>query len=170
MEHLTIMPVVSADGKAWPPIVVLPGVMNKFRKRADGIIETLHDYHPAGTSVAHRTPASMDSTIFLALVVRLIEHTQEIRHRHKNIILTTETFGAHMAYAVLTSLSENNIIAYTFPANTSHRTQDLEYCSFSPQEEYLRSQWSIRLISTQGERINYCITFANSYTYLIQKL
>lgn len=42
-EHLTVMPVVSAGGKDCPLIVVLPGLMNRFRKRANGTIETKHD-------------------------------------------------------------------------------------------------------------------------------
>lgn len=39
-EHLTLIPVVSADGRAWSPISILPGMRAKYRTREDGRRET----------------------------------------------------------------------------------------------------------------------------------
>ena len=35
-EHLTVMPVVSADGVTWPPVVILPGTRHEVRIREEG--------------------------------------------------------------------------------------------------------------------------------------
>lgn len=40
-EHVTLMPVLSADGKAWNPIAILPGVQTKWWTRADGVKKRL---------------------------------------------------------------------------------------------------------------------------------
>jgi hypothetical protein len=36
LDRITIMSVVSADGKPWNPVVVLPGTTARWRKSADG--------------------------------------------------------------------------------------------------------------------------------------
>jgi hypothetical protein len=47
VDRITIMPLVSADGKPWNPVVVLPGTVARWRKRADGQrIETPADFLP----------------------------------------------------------------------------------------------------------------------------
>ena len=35
-EHLTLMPVVSADVQPWPPVVILSVALHKVRKKANG--------------------------------------------------------------------------------------------------------------------------------------
>ena len=116
-EHLTIMPVVSADGKPWPPVVIMPGVLHKFRHRPDGKKETLHDYLPKDTYLVHRTPASMTKEFFLQWVEIFIKQTAVLRKEHKYILLTMDAFGAHLSYRALLRLAENTIIAYALPAH-----------------------------------------------------
>ena len=48
-EHLTVMPIVSANGKCWLPVVIMPGVMQKYRLSADGNPEFLVDCPPNKT-------------------------------------------------------------------------------------------------------------------------
>ena len=160
-EHVTLMPVVSADGKAWPPVIVFPGVFHKFRVLPDGKKEFLHDYLPTDALVAHRTPAGIDSDLFYKWIDRFIEQTSELRKKHRYILLTMDAFGAHLSYRALQRLADNSIIAYALPAHTSHRTQVLDYAIFSPFKEYLRSQWSMRLLGTQAERSNDCFTLCD---------
>lgn len=63
-DHVTLMPVVSADGSAFSPIAILPGCNAKFRIRSDNTRETPSDYLPPRTLVSYRNPAGMDSCIF----------------------------------------------------------------------------------------------------------
>ena len=63
-DHVTLMPVVSADGTAWRPIAILSGKRHKWRKRDDGSVETPATFLPQNSLVCHRDPAGMDSLIF----------------------------------------------------------------------------------------------------------
>ena len=152
------MPVVSADGKAWPPVIILPGVLHNFRKRADGTTELLHDYLPANSMVAHRSPAGMDSDLFAQWVELFIKQTEELRRTYKYLLVTMDGFGAHLLYRALHRLIENNIVAYALPAHTSHRTQVLDYSVFSSLKAYVREKWSRSLHATQALRANDCFT------------
>jgi len=38
-EHVTLMPVFSADGSAWTPVAIIHGKLSKWRKLPDGSIE-----------------------------------------------------------------------------------------------------------------------------------
>ena len=172
-EHVTVMPVVSADGKAWPPVVILPGTFHKYRTRSDGTIETVHNFLPHDAMVAHRSPAGMDSNLFALWVERFIQQTAQLRQKYKYLLVTMDACGAHLSYRALHLLAENNILAYALPAHTSHRTQVLDYSVFSPLKAYIRSQWSKRLHGTQAQRANDCFTlceilhkaYLNSVTY-----
>lgn len=76
VEQVTIMLVVSADRRRWSPVVILQGVMNKFRVSPDGEKEFLHNYLPPDCAVALRNPAGMDSKMFLKWVLKFIEDTK----------------------------------------------------------------------------------------------
>ena len=67
-EHVTIMPVVRADGERYGPVVIMPGVMQKYRIREDGKEEFLVDYLPKGTFLVHRSPSSMTKDYFFQWV------------------------------------------------------------------------------------------------------
>lgn len=64
-EHLKIMPIVSADCERWPPVVLMPGVMQNYRVRSDGWKEFLVACLPKGTFIMPRTPASMNKDYFI---------------------------------------------------------------------------------------------------------
>lgn len=157
-ENLTIMPVVSEDGVRWPPVVILPGDMQKYRVRPDGSKEILVDYLTTGTFVLHRTPASITKEYFIQWATKFIEQTKALREEHEYLLLTMDGFGAHLSYHALYMLQLNNIIPYALPAHTSHRTQVLDYSVFSPFKESLRWQWSMRVQGTQALHANDCYT------------
>ena len=168
-EHLTIMPVVSGDGERWGPVVIMPGVQQKYRIKADNKKEFLLDYLPKNTFIVHRTPASMTKEFFIQWVQHFIEETEVHRKKHKYLVLTMDGFGAHLSYRALSLLSEHNIIAYALPAHTSHRTQVLDYSVFSPFKEKLRQEWSKRLIGTQAMRINDAFTLCEMVNHAYRK-
>ena len=64
-EHLTVIPVISTDIKAWLPLIIFFGMIYKFRKRMDGKMAVLHDLRPCDSMIAHRTPPGMDTDQFL---------------------------------------------------------------------------------------------------------
>ena len=148
-SHVTIMPVVSADGRSWTPVAILQGKRAKYRVRADGTRETPTCYLPENALVAYREPAEMDSHIFLRFCENFVSETKVLRQRHKNLILTMDGYGAHTSYKALSLLRENKIHVVALPAHTSHRTQTLDYSVFSPFKTYLRNAMNDRsLIAT----------------------
>lgn len=130
-EHVTVMPVVSADGTVYSPVVILPGKMQKSRTRADGRRETPADFLPSNALVAYREPAGVDSTIFFNWVQRFIIETKSLRERFRYILLTFDGYGAHVSFRALQLLKDHRIIVVGLPAHTSHRTQVLDYTVFS---------------------------------------
>lgn len=70
------MLVISADGKGWLLLIILPETMQKVSTRHDGTTEILQDYLPANSVVVHCSPASLDKDIFrqwVDLLVRCVK-------------------------------------------------------------------------------------------------
>ena len=63
-DHVTLMPVVSADGRARDPVAIAPGKRAKYRIRPDGTRETPSFYLPEDARIIYRHPAGMDSDGF----------------------------------------------------------------------------------------------------------
>ena len=64
LNHVTMMVVVSSNGKAFKPLLVLPGKQPNFRRLSSGRTQTVHDFLPP-CYVFQRNPAGVDSSIFL---------------------------------------------------------------------------------------------------------
>ncbi len=60
IDHVTVMPVVSASGQVYTPVVILPGKKEKYRKRPDGRYETPQDFLPSPCYMYMREIAGMD--------------------------------------------------------------------------------------------------------------
>lgn len=135
-QHVTIMPVVSGDGRAWSPLVVLPGARAEYRKREDGTLETPSCYLPFNARTVYRETAGVDSAIFLRWVHSFVEETKGLRQKYRHILLTFDGYGAHCTYEALKLLEENRILAIGLPAHTIHRTQVLDHSVFSPFKNY----------------------------------
>lgn len=92
-EHLTIMPVVSADGQRWGPVVIMPGVVQKVRVRPDGNKALLVDYFPKYVQVLNLTPVRMTKEIFIKWVKKFIKE-KYIRRKERNYLLfSMDAFG-----------------------------------------------------------------------------
>lgn len=137
-EHVTIMPVVAADGEIYSPVVVLPGKNRKFRTTASGVLETPEDYLPRGAYVAYRDPAGVDSNIFYEWTNRFIAETSNLRKRFRYIVLIMDGYSAHVSYKALQNLHQHSIIAVGLPAHSSHRTQVLDVSVFSSFKSSIR--------------------------------
>lgn len=59
-EHVTVLPVVSANGCVYRPVVIFPGKLDKYRTRPNGRIKTPVDFLPANANVMYRDPAAVD--------------------------------------------------------------------------------------------------------------
>ena len=149
-DHVTIMPIVSADGRIYDPVAILPGKRSKWRMRPDGNRETPACFLPENARVAYRDPAGMDTQIFNAFADWFVSATVELRSRHRNIVLTLDGYGAHKSFQALELLKRNNIFVIALPAHTSHRTQVLDYSIFSPFKTYLRNALNERVLTTSG--------------------
>ena len=149
--HVTIMPVVSADGTVWTPVAILYGKRAKYRIREDSARETPASYLRGNVKVAYRDPAGMDSAIFFEFCQNFVLETASLRRRHKNSVLTMDGYGAHTTYKALQYLRDNNIHVIALPAHTSHRTQTLDYSVFSPFKTYLRNAMNERSLASAAE-------------------
>ena len=63
-DHVTLMPTVSADGRAWDPVAIAPGKRAKYLIRPDGSRENPSCYLPENARVIYRDPAGIDSDGF----------------------------------------------------------------------------------------------------------
>lgn len=64
VNHVTLMPVLSAAGQVFNPLIVLPGVKANFRQQVNGKFETLNQYLPSPHYLFKRPVAGVDSDIF----------------------------------------------------------------------------------------------------------
>ena len=96
----------------------------------------------------------MDTRIFNAFAEWFVSATEELRSRHRNIVLTFDGYGAHKSFKALHLLKKNNIVVIALPAHTSHRTQVLDYSIFSRFKTYLRNALNDRVLATAGSMRN----------------
>lgn len=137
-EHLIVMHFISSDGECWPPVVIMPEFMQKYRIRRNGEPEFLVEYLPKDTYVVHRTAASMKKEYFIQWAQKFILQTAALREKHDYLLLTMDGFGSHLSCHALSLLQEHNIIAFALPARTSHRTQVLDrsgVCGFEGRSQ-----------------------------------
>jgi len=78
-EHITIGATVTASGRAYSPIVVLPGKESEYGELDGGSVQTPQIYLPAGANVHYREPARVDGPIMLSWVNSFVEETGDLR-------------------------------------------------------------------------------------------
>ena len=149
-DHVTIMPIVSADGRIYDPVEILPGKRSKWRLQPDGTRETPVCFLPETERVSYRDPAGMDTQIFNAFAEWFVLATAELQPRHRNILLTRDGYGAHKSFKALQLSKKKNIVVIALLAHTRHRTQVLDYSIFSPFKTYLRNALNDRVLKTAG--------------------
>lgn len=74
--RINMMPVVRGNGKAYNPVVILPGNDHKYRKCANEVTETVHKYMPPDSYVSHRQIAGVDTNIFNQWAIQFIIETK----------------------------------------------------------------------------------------------
>ena len=62
-DHVTLMPVVSATGQVYTPVVVLPGKQARYSRR-NSTIETPIDFFPSPCHLFMREKAGVDTQLF----------------------------------------------------------------------------------------------------------
>lgn len=58
--HVMLIPVVSADGRAWTPVAIFLGVRQQYRTLANRNMKMPASFLPAGTFVSYRASSSME--------------------------------------------------------------------------------------------------------------
>ena len=132
-DHITVGTAVTASGRAYSPIVVLPGQDSKYRELEGGSGQTPEDYPPAGAKVHYRDPAGVDGPIMLSWVNSYLEETGDLRRTGKTMVVF-DGHASHLSLRVLLRLAENNVIAHALPAHTSHFRQPLDVSVFGPMK------------------------------------
>jgi len=140
-EHITLGAAVTASGRAYSPLFVLPGTEAKYRELEGGGVETPADYLPQDAKVFYRTPAGVDSDIMLGWVDSYLAETVELRRTGKTLVVF-DGYSSHLSLRVLLRLLENNVIAHALPAHTSHFTQPLDVTVFGPMKGVVKERVS----------------------------
>ena len=139
LNHVTIMAVVGADGKAYKPVVVFPGKQPHYRRLEDGRTQTVHDFLPP-SHVYHRDPAGVDTSIFLDFAKKFIEETEYIRADGRFMALVLDGYSSHIQPEVLSLLRDNRVICIALPSHSSHRLQPLDVSVFAPYKAALKAE------------------------------
>ncbi len=155
IDHVSVMPVVSATVQVYTPVFILPGKKAKYRKRPDGRYETPQDFLPSPCYMYMREIAGMDSDIFYSWAQHFVLETAHLRRGGQSLLLVVDGHGSHIQYSTLQLLKDNNIFVAGLPAHTSHALQPLDVGVFGPMKEYFRQLLSTRTIATaQGCRFD----------------
>ena len=131
IDHVTVMPVVSAAGIAYNPLVILPGVRSRWRRVADRSIQTPSGLLHPGSEVFMRSVAGTDSRIFELWAGYFIEETEHLRKSGQHLLLILDNHGSHVQARTLVKLKIDNIHVCGLPSHTTHITQPLDEVVFS---------------------------------------
>ena len=153
-DHVTLMPVVSAAGQVYTPVVVLPGKEARYRKRPDGSFETPSRYLPTPNYLFMRPIAGVDSTIFHTWAEHFVQETAFLRRNGNALLLVLDGYASHLTYKTLSLLKQNNIIVAGLPAHTSHALQPLDVGVFASCKEQFKRLLSRRSITTTTDTRN----------------
>lgn len=138
---------VSADGCVRSPVVVLPGVIPKYRVFGNGAQQSPSDYLLGNSFVKYRDPAGVDKVIFQELAKRFVEAAAHIRSTNKNLILTYDGFSVHISFQALMILKENTNQVVALPAHTSHIIHFLYYTVVYPFKTAFKDMLNCRALS-----------------------
>lgn len=125
------MPVVSASGKKMTPLVVLPGVQARWRKRA-GKFANPSDFLPKPCHLFHKNPTGVDTNISETWAAHFIKEREQLRSGGAKLLLVMDGYAFHISYKTLSLFSSNDISVAGLPAHTSHVLQPLDVGVFSP--------------------------------------
>lgn len=153
-DHVTLMAVVNAAGQSYTPLVVLPGVQARYRRRTDGRYETPADFLPVPNYLFMREVAGVDTDIFYSWALNFVEETAHLRRNGRKLLLVYDGYAGHLKYKVLSLLKTNGIIVAGLPAHTSHALQPLDVGVFGPLKQAFRMYLSRRTVITRKDTRN----------------
>ena len=119
LERVTVVPVVSASGNTYTPVVVYPGTQANYRK-VRGQVQTVLQFLPNCYFYQREVPG-VDSRIIYDWAQKFLEDTAELRKKSQYILLLIDGYGAHVQFNTLQLMKENRVIVIAMPAYTSHR-------------------------------------------------
>ncbi len=153
--HVTVLPVVSADGKLWNPAVFLKGKRHRVRRGNDGCARALHSYFIPGSHIYMREDvASMDSDISGLWATEFVSETESLKRRKGTIPLLLDGMDAHLKHGPLKTLKDAGIVVIALPSHTSHALQPLDLSVFSATKERFRQLIAERTMPTRRDLKN----------------
>lgn len=138
LERVTVMPVVSASGVAFKPVIVYPGKQAHYRK-VSGHIQTLHGFLPPCYFYQREVPG-VDSAIIFQWAKDFVNETKVLRSNGQRLLFVIDGYGSHVQFNTLQLFRENDIIVIALPAHTSHVLQPLDVSVFSSYKSYLQRE------------------------------
>ena len=119
VDHVTCMTIVSASGILWTPAFVLPGVLARFRRHANGKWEPPADFLPQSNYMLMREVAGVGSDIFYYWARSFILETSFLRANGKKMLLKYDGYGSHCTYRVLQLFKYNGIVVVSIRSDSS---------------------------------------------------
>lgn len=138
LNRVTVMPVVSASGTAYKPVIVYPGKLPHFRT-VNGKHETLYDSLP-DCYIYYKETAAANSEIILDWAEKFLIETESIRSEGKHLLLILDGYSGHLQYKFLNLMKKNRVVVIALPSHTSHVLQPLDVTVFGPYKNYLQHE------------------------------
>ena len=129
LERVTIMPVVSANGFAYKPVVIYPGVQRHYRT-VKGERQTSHGYLP-NCYLYQREMPGVNMDIMFNWAKGFVEETKELRSEGQYLLMILDGYAAHVQFKTLNLLLTNRILVVALPLHLSHVLQSLDVSDFS---------------------------------------
>ena len=138
LERVTIMPVVSASGQTYTPVIVFPGKQAQFR-RVRGTLQTVHNFLPPCYFYQREVPG-VDSDIIFDWAKKFVRETAHLRSKSEYLLLVIDAFAGHVQFRTLNYFKENRVVVLAMPAHSSHRLQPLDVSVFSAYKSYMQRE------------------------------
>ena len=138
LVRVTVMPVVSAAGKAYTPCVIFPGKTPHYRI-VKGQGQTLHNVW-MDCLLYHRDPPGADSEIVFDWAKSFVKETESLRRNKQHLLLILDGYSAHLQFRTLDLFRKNNIITIALPSHSSHELQPLDVTVFGAFKSYLQRE------------------------------
>lgn len=135
LDQFTVMPMVSADGVAYKPLIVYPGTLAHYRKVQNQVQSLNSVLSPC--YVFQRNPVGVDSDIMYQWAIGFFEETTKLRKSRNNLLRFSDGYGFHVQYQTIKMLEGNRVFVVAQPAHTSHVTQLLDVSVFNSYKSYL---------------------------------
>lgn len=136
LNRVTIMPVVSAAGKAFTHCLSFPGKTGHYRI-VRGQYQTLQDVL-MDCKLYQRDPAGAESSIIFDWAKHFVKETEYLRPKNPFLLLFLDGYAAHLHCRTLNLFKQNNIITVALPAHSSHELQPLEVTVFGSYKSFLQ--------------------------------